>query len=37
MYKEPIQVYSNVEDGLGVVGSCYTREVIMDFPAKSEK
>ena len=37
MYKEPIQVYSNVEDGLGVVGSCFTREVIMDFPAKSEK
>ena len=30
-------MYSNVEDGLGVVGSCFTREVIMDFPAKSEK
>lgn len=37
MYKEPIQVYSNVEGGLGVVGSCFTREIIMDFRAKSQK
>lgn len=34
MYKEPVKVYSNVQGGLGVVGSCFTREVIMDFPAK---
>lgn len=37
MYKEPVKVYSNVQGGFGVVGSCFTREVIMDFRAKSEK
>ena len=37
MYKEPVKVYSNVQGGLGVVGSCFTREVIMDFRAKSKK
>ena len=37
MYKEPLQVYSNVEGGLGVVGSCFTREIVIDFPAIRQK
>lgn len=37
MYKEPIPVYSNVQGGLGVVGSCFTREVVVDFPVISQK
>lgn len=37
MYKEPIQVYSNVQGGLGIVGSCFTREVVVDFPAILQK
>lgn len=37
LYKEPIEVYSNVEGGFGVVGSCYTREVVLDFPLRSQK
>ncbi|MEY8594051.1 DUF4249 domain-containing protein [Butyricimonas hominis] len=32
MYKEPIQVSSNIQGGLGVVGSCYTRETVLDIP-----
>lgn len=31
-YGEPQQVYSNVEAGLGVVGSFSAREVVIDFP-----
>ena len=37
MYKEPIQVYSNVQGGLGIVGSCFTREVVVDFPVILQK
>lgn len=33
MYKEPVQIFSNVQGGLGVVGSSFTREIVLEFPA----
>lgn len=37
MYKEPVSVYSNVRGGFGVVGSCFMREIVVDFPVDEIK